>query len=560
MFSRVSSTLSRVSTEFRGGLRDSEGNQFMGGSTLTNEQRTELLDIFNRYIQRVSSGLGGAGSDLMMRSTWFRFLHHCGILGPASDVLQGPKEKSVVKKSVIKDPKEATPRQSFMSTFSLRSNTVGLDDAQIDTAPGTQEEMLDYGRQGGISLTEAAVVFGIYQEVSPSGAPALAFASWVNAVQHILRGPTFYRSHKDVIANLFGVFLKRCQKTIGFLNTMPKRMGSRTSSILDTTSTDGSSVAGKSYRKQSSRLAKQGSRKNSQCSAFSVASSTVSGAGRGQLDLYDVAALMGRNKIDAKDKANVGILGWQADRAEEEMCEPEVILLLHEYEAPLREIFMLYAKSRGEPTMSSCFQTQDEVKYSSNRSVTSSPSLTADCSISRQISGASTDGLSECDSEDDDGVNAKMHPDAFLHFIREFGFFPKVVQHHSVQQHLEISLTRRNAKRLTYGAFIECLLRISFVFLSIYGNSIQQAACAKAKCIWLLTFLRSRCATLSHTQQSGTPMNGDEWLKRAVDIDTLQLRDMVLWPALDAPVKPPVARKKLKADDSERSSFVTGLR
>jgi len=160
-----------------------------------------------------------------------------------------------------------------------------------------------------------------------------------------------------------------------------------------------------------------------------------------------------------------------------------------------------------------------------------------------------------------DGV--RMDTDTFLVMIHEFGFYPKIVQVHSVRQHLEMSLNRRKAKKLTYEAFIECLLRISFVYLSMYGNNVQQAAGSKAKCIWLLTLLRSRYKHLGLSKRGSAMGRGEvdlsgEWVRKTVNVDTMPLKSLVLWPALDAQVGP--QRPKINIDPSTaRASFNAGF-
>merc|ERR1719162_2608555 len=49
------------------------------GLPLSSTQRHALVNIFQRYVLRVS---GPESPNAMCRSTWFRLLYHCGLLGP----------------------------------------------------------------------------------------------------------------------------------------------------------------------------------------------------------------------------------------------------------------------------------------------------------------------------------------------------------------------------------------------------------------------------------------------------------------------------------------------
>lgn len=166
-------------------------------------------------------------------------------------------------------------------------------------------------------------------------------------------------------------------------------------------------------------------------------------------------------------------LGWQGYLAEEQMCEPEVLQLLHEFERPLRQLFSRYASSSAD------------------------------------------DEASDSGSEDDTAVTKvaqsarrRMQPESFLQMLRDFGFFPDIVQQHSAQMHILAAGSSdttahhdckpviedgvSSAGLISYRSFVHCLCRISFVYLSVYGNSIQRVSSSKRKCLWMLTFLRAR--------------------------------------------------------------------
>jgi hypothetical protein len=269
----------------------------------------------------------------------------------------------------------------------------------------------------------------------------------------------------------------------------------------------------------------------------------------------DMTSFMLREEIEP------GVLGWQSHLAEEQMCEPEVLLMLHEYEVPLRAIFEHYArreereqqaatpkpKKKYRRYISQMFVEQDP----DDDSATQREDVDEDTDEAERHMQVSTPSFStlpqdsqfvQADSMVPDTV---MDPKDFRFMAYDLGLFPGVVQLHSVKQHVAMSLTRRNASQLSYEAFVECLVRITFVYLSIYGNNIQQA-----KCMWLLTLLRVRCNELKlpnglsaeePPEGSGVGSEGSvrfcgaAWENTtSVTLDTILLQDMVLWATINS--------------------------
>merc|ERR1711957_617000 len=144
-----------------------------------------------------------------------------------------------------------------------------------------------------------------------------------------------------------------------------------------------------------------------------------------------------------------------------------------------------------------------------------------------------------------------MSQEAFERMLRELKFFPEIIQVHSLNQHIQSSMTRHGCDvdtgRLTFSAFLECICRIAFVYLSVYGNSVQLVAPSKCKCLWLITMLRVRCRELGkelnfpHGLVGMGPEASDEegifWHTRDnIVLDTMPLKHIVLWRAIDADV------------------------
>jgi hypothetical protein len=402
----------------------------------------------------------------------------------------------------------------------------------------------------------------MYSEANIFGVPTLTFANWVQAIQHILRGPNFYRTAKEMNLNLFGVCMKRCENVLGIVKESSTPRNSSLASVRQARgggdSRKGWSVVGRS------------------------------------LDLDMPAIVVHENPP--------GVLGWQSYLAEEQMCEPEVLLMLHEYEAPLRALFEYYASQRKKREKEDS-ETIPDRRKSYNRTISKRFVEVGDIedhTYMEKVDELHSDDLQDVDEDTHEAkmrmdehtpsfstlpgksqfVQATespkretlMDPKDFRFMAHDFGFFPNLVQLHSIKQHVDMSLTRRNASQLTYEAFIECLLRITFVYLSIYGNNIQQASFSKAKCMWLLTLLRVRCNELklpnglsaeappadSNLSPPGSPYGshggvrfcGALWEEtNAVNVDTMLLENLVIWTTMDAeepaPERPVARASKL---------------
>jgi len=544
---------------------------------LANDHRVLLLSVFQRYVFRVSSPTSSL--DHMSRASWFRFLHHCGILGPdASEInsaSSAAKSSRLSHRGASVVPTPWSPSQGHHRTVA------------------STEAGLDFLRKGGVSFSHGSAVFGMYAEVNPTGfgPSALTFASWVSAIQHILRGPSFYRDPKEMVANLFGVCLCRCDHIMGITHPTPGRTAQTIPRSRQTSSSNPRSMDNFHRKSGVGRPEMQGPPQKGH-----VNDPATSGNGD---QFTAIVEKIGNQAKEKEQAAAVGVLGWHSDRAEEEMCEPEVLVLLHEYEAPLRSIFKLYAKRwhKMSPKRShkpnAVLVPRDLSRFGTkDADIAEDPALPAgfvlpDESITQDViplSGSedvseddedefptmdAMEGLQLIAQEDDcEGMcpykagDVQMLPSSFLAMIRDFGFFPNIVQHHSLRQHLEITLNRRKAVKLNYEAFIECLLRISFVYLSIYGNNVQQACSAKGKCVWLLTFLQSRYKLLGLSRRMSAVNRGEhvdgsghDWVKKPVNVDTMPLNDLVLWEAMDAHVAP--RRKVVMECTATRPSFLS---
>lgn len=220
--------------------------------------------------------------------------------------------------------------------------------------------------------------------------------------------------------------------------------------------------------------------------------------GRCEAKLGSSLALGGRS---------LGPFGWQSAAAEEQMCEPEVLQLLHEFQEPLERLFLGYATVDDE---SSEEEEEEEVEGAKV-----SPRKSVHFDIQERVEPAPR---RKC--------GRRMPQEQFHTMLQDFKFFPTIVQRHSAQRHMEISMNRRGHTSLSYSGFIESLCRITFVYLSTYGNPVQQTAPSKRKCLWMFALLRA-------SQETGT------WHRAQCKLDQVPLRRLVLWRALDAGCTPP---------------------
>lgn len=149
-------------------------------------------------------------------------------------------------------------------------------------------------------------------------------------------------------------------------------------------------------------------------------------------------------------------------------------------------------------------------------------------------------GSEPAEASGEDVALGTVSPAGFEQLLVDFELFPTIIQTHSANQHLQISLRRRERQDLTYPAFVECLCRIAFVYLGAYGNSVQQSAPAKRKCLWLMTLLQVGCQDLEmdvRPKGRRTSSPNTAWPRNLrFDLDREPLRSLVLWKTLDAEV------------------------
>lgn len=490
----------------------------VGSAQISSQQRLVLQSIFQFYTLRVA---GPRAQEMMRRCTWFRFLHHCGLLG----------------------------------------------------------------KEGGVTFAQGAAVFLMFADSSQTP-PMITFSNWFTAIQRVLRGPDFYKNPNELKANLFDVFLKRCEARHGVENGCFQRVTSKMSITVGAQGIRAPQVGG--TRSPTKMLAAHFASSDRPVSA-STSRSLRSGNGW----MAEQPEIMS---------------GWQCDVAEEEMCEPEVITLLHEYSAPLRTLFMHYARkaprrgvrhgafSRQTSGERSDVGTESEVEYglspSDEERQSSKPSdfvasrsagkgprripsalgrpwSAGDAPRRRRPPPAGEPHLMEREldseaaaaaavqeaiyaSEELNSTTAKTREpwrerlprENFEKLLRDLRLFPEIVQMHSMTHHVDVSMSRREPiEELTYAAFVECLCRIAFVYLCTNGNDVQQAAPSQFKAIWLLSLLRARCRAFGAVVGLPEELVGKEgasggvWAKRrSVNLESMPLKSMIVWTAMDARV------------------------
>eukprot|EP00931_Biecheleriopsis_adriatica_P090441 TRINITY_DN64420_c0_g1_i1.p1 TRINITY_DN64420_c0_g1~~TRINITY_DN64420_c0_g1_i1.p1 ORF type:complete len:813 (+),score=163.31 TRINITY_DN64420_c0_g1_i1:32-2470(+) len=394
----------------------------VGGGGMTNEQRAMLLTVFKRCIVRVTSK--ESRSALMQRSTWFFFLCQCDLIGPSNSW-----DRKDVK----------AMRVTWMS---------------------------------------ASKIFKVFAETS-SDAPVLTFSGWASAVQAVLRASNLIDSPQDIIKVLFETYLPRIEAKLGITSEDARKQlmmqgsedgGSRRQSTASTGST----------RKSVSRSGR----------ASMAARNTVTSPSGMSLQRGDTRAMSFFSSAGSVFSANSGEdfdnswndygktpLVWQVNQAEEQMCDPECLQLLHEYRAHLEVLFMYYTARPAEhiydpesPRKARAFDEQQ-----------------VDLAWVQQ------------------GVPEEMTPLHFKSMLKELRFFPDFVQSFSLERHMFLNEQRHATSYLNFNIFVESLCRISFCYLATYGNIAQQAMPPKYKMLWMLAMMEARLPL--HLQKLATQVS-----------------------------------------------------
>lgn len=482
----------------RGALKGM-GNFSAGQVLLKGGDRQLLQAVHARYASRVAET---GRSEQMKRSTWFRFLHHCGLLGPHG--------VSFAKAS---------------ETFEVfADHEAEARDADWEAA-GSQE-------------------------------PSLNFASWAGAVQYVLlHASRRVGTEAEIIRTFYDVCLKQCRERICFSEsatlpppTLPAfrhsggSSGARPASEAKSAADPHRLAAELTLRPVTTEPPEVADSESASASPSPTAAKLRLGrtfSRASTTSLREASAAPSRPATSPPVRQG-GLLGWQAALAEERMCEPEVVRLVQEYQQPLRLLFQHYASGRAEAAAS-----RREGPEGSEASSTG------------QGNSFHFDRVDEQDftAEDLGSSHARqlMSPIAFQTLLQDLHLYPEIVQIHSLRQHLHLSLSRDGLPALTYPAFVECLLRTAFVYLSIYGNNIQQEAPSKWMGLWLFGLLSVRCRALGPVlglpeKLSGgaaqRPKEGAEeddgaahcrlWPRDPVDLDSAPLRRLTLHRTIDA--------------------------
>lgn len=351
------------------------------GSAMTNEQRALLHLIFRKSIMKVTAK--GGRATLMYRWTWFRFLIHCQL--------------------------------------------IGTDDSWDMKTPSETK----------VPWSLAVKIFKLFQEPN-SQPPALSFSGWANALQAAIRAKGLYTTAPEVIEAVFSTFIPRAQMQMGITDQEASKEGDRSHSISSRQNSRTSSRAmSRSFsRGQSRSMSRSLSRSQSRGMSRSM-SRSMSKVGRSSSRALSVFSTGGSTCGEDSDDETMTDDGklplvWQLNLAEQQICEPECLQLLHEYSKLLEILFHHYA--------------------------------------------------------DED----KMSQDMFTALLKELRFFPDFCQRYSLKKHLNATEARYGEAELGFAPFVETLCRICFCFLNIYGNTSQQLAASKYKMLWVLALLEAR--------------------------------------------------------------------
>lgn len=180
-------------------------------------------------------------------------------------------------------------------------------------------------------------------------------------------------------------------------------------------------------------------------------------------------------------------LVWQVNQAEEQMCEPECLQLLHEYRVHLEVLFVTYA---------------------AKRCVSDLPGGDPQDVFSRQV------------------TPDEMIPAQFKVMLKELRFFPDFVQSFSLDRHFFLNQQRHQTSMINFSVFVETLCRISFCWLSTYGNIAQQAMSPKYKMLWMLAMIEARIPLELQQMANQVRRSSSGASDGSVEVDDLDVLDV----------------------------------
>eukprot|EP00928_Gymnodinium_smaydae_P038317 TRINITY_DN26459_c1_g1_i2.p1 TRINITY_DN26459_c1_g1~~TRINITY_DN26459_c1_g1_i2.p1 ORF type:complete len:882 (-),score=208.98 TRINITY_DN26459_c1_g1_i2:185-2830(-) len=467
-------------------------------SGISSAQRLRLQALFRFFTLRVA---GPHKAELMQRCTWFHFLRFCDLVG----------------------------------------------------------------NPGGVPHSVAADIFDLLKDEALDP-PAMNFGAWFGAVMRTVRTCT----GNDKVQGMrlfFDVCLPCCE------NKLASVMVAGGQAALPASPANG--IVGHRVRASTADAVTPRGRPRRASNAEAEASSTSASAAS------DTRA----------DWRPLPPAGWQSDLAEEQMCEPEVLQLLHEHAPALRRLFLDVARwAPGTPhgqlaaakaaRLNPVQPKKEQQRVKRSNLLATPPAVPAASGARAEESSGSEENyaLPESDEEfEPDSLTSpstfgrqsspfvppserlrakkaerskpakrvRMSRDNFEAMLRELAIFPEMVQLHSLEHHVSLSLSRRRKTEFTYGAFVECLCRILFVYLCAYGNVLQQKTTSHHRCVWMIALLRKRCEMYGEKiglddgliGEGGLDDDDDDnfgspslWDKRRYcDIDKLGAKEILLW-------------------------------
>lgn len=267
------------------------------------------------------------------------------------------------------------------------------------------------------------------------------------------------------------------------------------------------------------------------------------------------------------------------------MCEPEAIKVMHGYSASLRALFLHFARMefadhaaagnarrlQSAGSVALCVETSEadfesdstiasELDYELEKSdeeyashvrgespapsrrvhfpsfsPSASPRLSFEAELRKPLPGGTN--LQGRRSSRSKAKRQRMTQHKFEHMLQALCFFPEFVQLHSMRKHISMTFSRRKCKSFTYPAFVECLTRIAFMHLDLYGNTVQQNASSQSKCFWLLAMLRHRCHKEGISFRSNEADENKLWTKRQeVKLEAIPFKQLVFWRTMDGAI------------------------
>lgn len=117
----------------------------------------------------------------------------------------------------------------------------------------------------------------------------------------------------------------------------------------------------------------------------------------------------------------------------------------------------------------------------------------------------------------------------FLRMLRHFDLYPQMISMHTARLNWSDACSGSKNGVGAFPEFVESLCRACFMYLSVYGNCVQQTTTSKRKFLWIITWLQSKCRARSMSiSVVREPL--------VTSLDQMELHDLIMGGAMLRPL------------------------